>query len=166
MNAPSTYLDRGGAAVAAAASRPGSTFRVRLWVARLLVGVSVAAGLTAVSAPAALAAPCNGPSCVHVNPTTGSGACLSGAYDIETVTAPGGSASVTLRYSPSCTANWARLNSQTSGWNFYVQTYYDGHIENQIGPAYYFTYMVDGRQPARACIQGYSTYQWACTRWL
>lgn len=137
------------------------TFSFRRLITRVLALILVVAGLTAVSAASALAAPCSGPSCVHLNPQPD---CTNGATELQTVVAPGGSASVTLRYSPTCTANWARLNSQTSGWNFFVQTY-DGHIETQIGPAYYFTFMVDGRQLARACIQGYATDQYACTRW-
>lgn len=139
------------------------SFSFRRLITRLLALTAVAAGLAAVSPAIALAAPCNGSSCVHGDPSAG---CSNDAKSLETVTAPGGSASVTLRYSPACVANWAKLSSQTSGWNFFVQTYYDGHIETQIGPAYYFTYMVDGRQPARACIHGYATTAYACTRWL
>ncbi len=132
-----------------------------LLMALLLTPVAVLAATAPASASAS--AVCYGPSCVHRDPTSG---CVDGnSKELQTVLAPGGIASVTLRYSPTCTANWARLNADTPGWDFYVQTYYDGHIEYRTWSASYYTYMVDGRQPARACIRGYGSNSWACTRW-
>lgn len=112
--------------------------------------------------------PCYGPSCVGKDPTisNASGQCSGGASTVASVAPPGGGPSVELRWSGWCHANWARLQDPEPGaWNYWVQTW-DGVTETSIPyDGYAWTYMVDGTQLARACIQGYATSQYNCTGW-
>lgn len=118
----------------------------------------------------ASAAPCWGPSCVHLNPGGGAtSSCSSGtnARSLETVQPPGGGAAVTLRWSNYCSANWAKCcgGPQAGYWNYWVETS-DGHREDKAGSNQaQWTWMVNGRLLARACIQGYATSGYSCTRW-
>jgi len=112
--------------------------------------------------------PCYGSSCVGKDPTisNSSGSCSGGATTLATATPPGGGPAVELRWSDWCHANWARLQTPEPGaWNYWVQSW-DGTKEYAIPyRGYAWTYMVDGTQLARACIQGASTSQYSCTKW-
>lgn len=110
--------------------------------------------------------PCYGPYCVGKDPiiSNASGSC--GATTLESAYPPGGGPPVELRWSDWCKANWARLQDPEPGaWHYWVQTW-NGVKETSIPyDGYAWTYMVDGTQLARACIQGYATSQYSCTGW-
>jgi hypothetical protein len=95
--------------------------------------------------------------------------CVDDAVDVAGSTVVGSGDgidnSVTLRWSANCEANWARFNVPENIRNahFYVQTY-DGHIEWPQGP---YTYMVDGTQLARVCVESMSVRDdWTCSDWF
>lgn len=121
-----------------------------------LVGVGIASP--------AYAASCSGASCVHRDPqVTG---CSSGAAGLASVRPPGGGPSVTLRWSSSCRANWARFEGgghQPGYWTYWAETR-DGHREYKMFNNAYWTWMVNGSLAARACIQN-SFGQVSCTGW-
>ncbi|HEV2377602.1 MAG TPA: DUF2690 domain-containing protein [Streptosporangiaceae bacterium] len=113
--------------------------------------------------------PCYGGSCVGVDPIVhnASGECDGGAQTLDTAHPPGGGPAVELRWSDWCHANWAKIDdfSEPSAWNYWVETW-DGTQESAIPyQGYRWTYMVDGTQLARACIQGFETSQYNCTGW-
>lgn len=104
---------------------------------------------------------CTGPTCVGKDPQTlGCGG--SNGTDLASVTAPGGGATITLRWSDWCTANWADISEQWPD-DWFVETA-DGHVERYSGDGNW-TFMVDGVQLARACVQGYGHANYACTAW-
>lgn len=108
---------------------------------------------------------CYGAGCVHVDP----GATDCGGANstlIEQVTVRGGGATVGLKWSAYCHANWARWVSGVSPaayWNYWVET--AGHPEGKTFPASEWTFMVNGNLLARACIQGNYDPTPACTGW-
>ncbi len=106
--------------------------------------------------------PCTGSTCVGKDPQAlGCGG--SNGSNLASVTAPGGGATVTLRWSSWCTANWANINVSDWGDDWFVETA-DGNVERYSGDGTW-TFMVDGTQLARACVQGYGYANYACTAW-
>jgi hypothetical protein len=106
--------------------------------------------------------PCTGASCVGQDPQTlGCGG--ANGSSLASVTAPGGGASITLRWSDWCQANWADISVSDWGDDWFTETA-NGHIERYSGDGTW-TFMVDGTQLARACIQGYGHANYACTAW-
>ena len=108
---------------------------------------------------------CYGTGCVHVDPgATDCGG--SNSTILEQVTVPGGGATIGLKWSAYCHANWARWVSGTSSpayWNYWVET--AGHPEGKTFSASEWTFMVNGNLLARACIQGNFDPNPACTGW-
>lgn len=106
--------------------------------------------------------PCYGSTCVGKDPQALG--CSSDGQDLETVSAIGGGASITLRYSAWCGANWVRLDGP-SYWPpaYWVETA-DGQKEATTGS---WTMMVDGTQLARGaiCSYNYSSCDPNYTRW-
>jgi hypothetical protein len=141
------------------------------WPVKTAVTIGMFA-VAAVALPAAAhadpPAPCYGSGCVGVDPTVSnaSGSCGGGASSLESVAPPGGGPSVELRWSDWCHANWARLQTPEPGaWTYWVESA-DGTREYGISyDSFAWTYMVDGTQLARACIQGAATTQYNCTHW-
>jgi hypothetical protein len=109
---------------------------------------------------------CVGAACVGRNPG-GTDCSATAAPPLETVTVRGGGATVGLRWSSYCRANWARWVSGTSSpgyWDYWVETW-DGHRQGKTFPAGEWTFMVNGDLLARACIRGNYDPTPACTRW-
>lgn len=135
--------------------------------------LAVTAGSALLLAPSAHAsdpdAPaCYGAGCVGKSPYVVNRAgvsCAADAYDVVTIGLAGyGSTSVTLRYSPSCAANWARWNGGTS-LDYWVQTADGRTASGYGGSAPYYTTMVDGTQLARVCVySGFDGTQ-NCSGW-
>jgi hypothetical protein len=164
---------------------------LRLHIARITTAATAAVALAtaivavpqaAQAAPASVPAPpCHGASCVGQQPTLGNwnrncaqgiyngnlGAYTDSAYDVTTFTLPAwaGGASVTLRYSPYCAANWARWNGGDSYTDYWVETWdgrtargYSGNLPN-------YTTMVDGTQLARVCADESQDQVSGCSGW-
>jgi len=142
--------------------------RLKVTLAATALAVS-STGLLA-AAPAQAAAACKGPTCNGQSPTK----CQSDAVTVKDGKgnpvrvylpglAPGNSDWVDLRYSPSCRANWARLNPAVGnpgiGFDYYVYSTSGGTTRSasqysELSPNY--TEMVDGTGPAWICIDGNS----------
>jgi len=109
---------------------------------------------------------CHGAGCVHRDP--GVGDCGgSNGRDMESVTARGGGATISLKWSAYCTSNWARWVTGVSDpgyWNYWVETI-DGHGEGKTFNQSVWTFMANGELAARACIQGNFDPTPACTGW-
>lgn len=109
---------------------------------------------------------CYGGNCVHRDPGATDCGGSNGAR-LATVTAPGGGATIELKWSAYCHANWARWVSGTSSpgyWDYWVQTW-DGHTELKTFQSSEWTFMVNGNLLARACIHGIYSSVPACTAW-
>lgn len=106
--------------------------------------------------------PCKGASCVGQDPQAlGCGG--PNGSSLASATAPGGGATITLRWSAWCQANWANIDSSSWSDGWYVQTA-NNQLERYSGDGTW-TFMVDGTQLARACIQGDGHANYSCTAW-
>jgi hypothetical protein len=131
------------------------------------MAAAMAATLIAVALPApALAVGCTGAGCIGKEPNANG--CSTGAVTLQGIRPPGGGPQVFLRWSSTCVANWARWDDANPGapgyWTWWVETS-DGHREYPLWQNAAWTYMVNGRLWARACIKGLDTDGYSCTNW-
>lgn len=106
------------------------------------------------------APPCQGSSCIGLDPQATHCSEFNRESnpirDEETISSPATTDhAITLRYSPWCNASWVRFNKPRTPYQNYVPAYYgaetaDGR-QTERDP-YYYTSMLNGDLPARACI--------------
>jgi hypothetical protein len=139
----------------------------------LIIVMAVAVSLisfSTVHASSALAAGCWASGCRGYDPEY-MGCADSSTQSLESVTAPGGMPTVTLRYSGSCDAAWARgdhywanIEVQESTDRVHLVAAYDVSVSDSIDDVDW-TYMVSFGDWTRACVEAYASNQWVCTGW-
>jgi hypothetical protein len=139
-----------------------------------LLGTAVIAfgGLLVTASPAAAdpQPPCYEWGCNGKDPHTLG--CDQSAYTITSFPINYGSASVLLRYSTRCHANWTTISTPgyNIGANAWIEnTYGDWYSVGAVSYGNAWTAMVNGYPLARSCAVDNVSYTWAnpgCTAWL